>query len=99
MNRDGRTYTVAGVTVFMKKEEQSAEPCLVVNALAGKGSDSVTRWDVSRHFTNDSTEAIIPVTRGDSSGSCCQSNAEEEGSSRETHVWFLEMLVKYCKEF
>ena len=77
---------MAGVTVFTKNEEQSAEPCLVVNALAIcllVHSASVDGESVSK-LALDSSEAVVLGASQDVG--YCKLGAEEVRQERATHI-------------
>ena len=75
-------------TVVSRKDEQSAEPCLVVNAEARKISALDAKAPHRRRrqdLTDDGSETIVGVA----GGSSCYSklcNKENNSSSREMHV-------------
>lgn len=79
---------MAGVIVFWRKDEQSAEPCLVVNAEAKTTSEldaeAYHQW-VMQGLADDGSETVVGVAAG-SSWYSKLGNKEGNGSSRETHV-------------
>lgn len=78
------------MTVLRKKDEQSAEPCLVVTAEAIKHSVRILSLGSvlsdAQEFTNDSSEAIIVAAGAGSCDDKLRTNKKDE-TNRGGHVY------------
>ena len=90
---------VAGVTVSRKKEEQSAEPCLVGTALprwlSGQGT-AFNLFTVDRH-TNDSPQTVIRIT-GQYRYHQTNLHPPKKGESRRMHSCLFNSEFNYVQQ-